>query len=200
MKNTPIPNPDSVRLVPATAEHWDRLERLFGPRGACAGCWCMWWRVAPKAWRAGKAGPNRTAFRALVRDAAVPPGIVALVGDEAIGWCAVAPRQEYPRLERSRILAPIDAASVWSVTCFFVARECRGGHLTPRLLEAAAELARRNGGRILEGYPVDTGGRRTAGAFLFTGTCSAFLAAGFREVARRSPTRPIMRRALDRGE
>jgi GNAT superfamily N-acetyltransferase len=90
----------------------------------------------------------------------------------------------------------VDAAPVWSVTCFFVARDWRGRGLTVRLLKAAAALARHHGARWIEGYPVDTRGGRTADAFVFTGTLGAFRSAGFREVARRSPTRPVMRRAL----
>lgn len=119
-----------------------------------------------------------------------------MVGERAVGWCALAPREEYPRLDRSRILAPVDATPVWAITCFFVASDWRRRGLTVRLLRAAADFARSHGARHLEGYPVDTRGRATASAFIFPGTASAFQAAGFREVARRSATRPIVRLAL----
>ena len=85
---------------------------------------------------------------------------------------------------------------MWSVVCFFVARGFRGAGLSVKLLKAAGGYARRRGARILEGYPVDTRKGRWADPFVYTGTVSAFRRAGFREVARRSPTRPLMWRAL----
>lgn len=196
---TPASRP-SIRVVPATPEHWSLLENLFGPRGACGGCWCLWWRLPPKTWQAGKAGTNRTTFEALVCQSPIPPGVLAIHAEEAVGWCAVAPRGDYPRLARSRILAPVDDTPVWSVTCFFVAPRWRRRGLMVHLLEGAADLALRHGARFLEGYPVDLGNRTTAGTFLFTGAASAFRSAGFREIERRSPTRPIMRRDLDQAD
>jgi GNAT superfamily N-acetyltransferase len=179
---------------PLTPERWDDLVHLFGARGACGGCWCMWWRAAPADFRADKGKGNKNALRRLVRSG-LEPGILAYYGDEPVGWCAVAPREEYPRLARSRVLAPVDERPVWSVTCFFVAKEQRGRGLSVSLLEAAARFAADRGARIVEGYPIEPGSRQPA-AFVWTGLASAFTAAGFREAARRSPTRPIMRRAV----
>jgi GNAT superfamily N-acetyltransferase len=93
-------------------------------------------------------------------------------------------------------LKPVDDRPVWSVVCFFVTRGFRGAGLSVKLLKAAAAYARRRGARILEGYPVDTRKGRWADPFVYTGTVSAFRRAGFHEVARRSPTRPLMRRFL----
>ncbi|HMO65436.1 MAG TPA: GNAT family N-acetyltransferase [Verrucomicrobiota bacterium] len=179
-------------IVPVTADRWPELKKLFG---ACGGCWCLYWRLAPKDWQAGKSGGNRAALRRLV-GRPVASGLLACAGDEPAGWIALAPRSEYPRLARSRFLAPVDDASVWSVTCFFIARAYRGRGLMRTLLEAGADPARRHGARWLEGYPVETGGMRTAGVFLYTGVAGAFRAAGFTEVARRPPMRPIFRRPL----
>jgi GNAT superfamily N-acetyltransferase len=108
----------------------------------------------------------------------------------------VAPRATYRRLEASRVLAPVDDQPVWSVPCFFVARAHRGHGQGARMLREAAKLAARRGAKVLEGYPVDTRGKRSADAFVWTGLPSTFEAAGFVEVARRSRARPIMRRAL----
>jgi GNAT superfamily N-acetyltransferase len=124
------------------------------------------------------------------------PGVLAYAGREPVGWCAIAPRAQYPGLGRSRILKPVDDRPVWSITCLFVARSWRGRGVSTRLLEAAARLARRRGARIVEGYPTEAGPRRTADAFVFTGLASAFERAGFVEVLRRSRTRPIMRREV----
>jgi hypothetical protein len=40
-----VPNTPAPAIYPVTIKRWDDLASLFGPRGACAGCWCMWWRV-----------------------------------------------------------------------------------------------------------------------------------------------------------
>ncbi len=184
----------ALAVRPATPSRWPDVEELFGPNGACAGCWCMWWRLPHARWKAGKGEGNRRALRRIVRSGAVP-GLVAYAGREAVGWCALAPRPEYPRLERSRILGPVDGRPVWSITCFFVKRAFRGRGVTRALLEAAAAHARRRGARVLEAYPVDPRGR-TADAWVFTGVASTFRRAGFREAARRSPTRPVVRREL----
>ncbi len=184
----------SVEVLPATIERWPDLERLFGPRGACAGCWCMYWRLAKAEYEAGKGEPNRRALRRLV-EAGPPPGVLAYVDAEPTGWCAIAPREEYPRFERSRVLAPVDDAPVWSVTCFFVRRDQRGTGLGRALLEGAVRLAAEHDATRVEGYPVDPAARQ-ADAFVWTGVLPTFRAAGFREVARRSPTRPIVRRKI----
>ena len=180
---------------PATPDRWPDVERLFGPRGACGGCWCMHWRTSAAAYRRNKGEGNRKALRAAVRGGEVP-GILAYAGSEPVGWCAVAPRSAYPRLAGSRILAPVDDRPVWSVVCFFVRRDRRRTGLTVALLRAAAAHARRRGATILEGYPVEPIGTEVPPVFAFTGLAEAFRRAGFRTVARRSPTRPIMRLGL----
>ncbi len=154
----------------------------------------MWWRLARSQFTKGKGDGNRRAFRRIV-ERGDGPGILAYAGRGAVGWCAVAPREEYPALERSRTLKRLDEEPVWSVTCFFVAREWRHRGITVRLLRAACDHARKRGARIVEGYPVDPRGEYPA-AWAWTGLRAAFEAAGFEEVARPSKTRPIMRRSL----
>lgn len=178
-------------ILPLTPDRWGDFEQLFGERGACAGCWCMWWRLPAATWRAQRGQANRAALHAAVRTGP-PPGLLAYLDGEPAGWCAVAPRETYVRFLTSRTLKPVDARPVWSVVCFFVARPWRGRGLTLALLEAAKAFVRGQGGSLLEGYPVEPAARQ-ADAFVFTGLAAAFRRAGFTEVARRSPTRPIMR-------
>jgi len=178
-----------------TPERWPDVERLFGPCGACAGCWCMWWRLTRLEWNRGKGEGNRKAFRKLVRSG-IEAGVLAYADGEPVGWCAVAPREQYPKLNHSRILKPVDDQPVWSVTCFFVARGFRRHGLSTKLLKAAVDFARARGAKIIEGYPHDTK-KATADAFVYTGLVSAFRKAGFKEVARRSKTRPVMRMASE---
>ena len=152
----------------------------------------MWPRVGGAAFSRGRGAGNRRALRQLVGSGA-RPGLIAYRGREPVGWCALAPREEYARLERSRVMARVDEEPVWSVVCFFVARSARGSGVTTALLRAAVDHARKRGARIIEGYPLDPGGKRLADAFAWFGLASCFRRAGFKEVARRSKTRPIMR-------
>ncbi len=181
-----------LKLEALTPSRWRDLEMLFGERGACGGCGCMWWRMKRAEFKQGKGEKNRKAFKKIVACGEVP-GIIAYCGGEPVGWCALAPREKYPVLENSRILAPIDGEPVWSVVCFFVARHYRGRGITSQLLKAAIDYARKQGARIVEGYPVDPKKGRMPDVFVYTGLEAAFRAAGFVEVLRRSKTRPIMR-------
>lgn len=183
-----------IEVCPLTSHRWPDFEKLFGKNGACAGCWCMWWRLPHAQWQAQKGEGNRKAMRRLVKSGA-KPGLLAYADGQAVGWCAVAPRTKYVRFATSRVLKPVDDQPVWSVTCFFVARAYRRRGITRQLLEAAAEFAMRQGAKILEGYPVEPK-RDQPDAFVYTGLSSAFRKAGFEEVARRSPSRPIFRREL----
>ncbi len=179
----------------ATASRWKDLEELFGDRGACGGCWCMFWRIPRKQFEEQKGEGNRQALKKVVAKN-IAPGILAYAGREVIGWCAVAPRSEYVALERSRILKPVDEQPVWSVSCLFVKKPYRRKGVSAKLLRAAVEFAAGNGAKIVEGYPTETTNQKVADPFLWHGVSSAFGKAGFREVARRSPTRPIMRLAI----
>jgi GNAT superfamily N-acetyltransferase len=181
-----------LAIRPLTPARWKDLEALFGERGACGGCWCMFWRLSRSEFERQKGRGNQQAFRKVVQRGD-PPGLLAYDGRTPVGWCAVAPRADYPALARSRILKPVDHEPVWSVSCLFVARPYRRRGVSVRLLEAAAEYTRRRGGRIVEGYPVEPREDEVPDPFGWTGLASAFRQAGFREVARRSQTRPIMR-------
>jgi GNAT superfamily N-acetyltransferase len=180
---------------PLTSDRWKDLESLFGARGACGGCWCMAWRLRPSEFRIQKGEGNRRAFENVVRKGP-PPGVLAYSDGEPVGWCAVAPRAAYPRLASSKVLAPLDDRAVWSVSCLFVRKEHRKKGLSVALISAAAELANSLGAQVVEGYPTDTKGQAQPAPFVWTGLPSAFLKAGFVEVARRSPARPIMRRTF----
>ena len=182
-------------FYPLTADRWSDLERLFGERGACGGCWCMTWRLSRSQFEAQKGGINRRSFRKIVEKS--PPGILAYRGGEPVGWCAVAPREEYPVLERSRVLKSVDSQPVWSITCLFVAKPFRRSGMSVALLKAAKEFAREQGATLLEGYPVEPYDGDMPAAFAWTGLVSAFRKAGFKEVARRSRTRPIMRWSVE---
>jgi len=186
-----------ITWKPVTAAEWDDLAALFGPRGACGGCWCMWWRLPRSEFAHRKGEGTRRALKRIV-DRGPAPGILAYDGGRAVGWCCVGPREDFPLLERSRVLARVDDEPVWSIVCFFVARDHRRQGLTRRLVAAAVSYAAGRGARRIEAYPVDARSGQPD-AFVYTGLVAAFAANGFVEVARRSQRRPIMRRRVRRG-
>jgi GNAT superfamily N-acetyltransferase len=187
--------PPQLTIRAVTAARWDDLEKLFGPRGACGGCWCMYWRLRRSQYEKQKGPGNKRALKKLVREGRVP-GLLAYAGKEPIGWVSLAPREEFPVLENSRVAARVDNRPVWSVVCLFISREHRNRGVSIALLRAAADYARKKGARIVEGYPVEPKQDPMPDVFAYTGLASAFRRAGYREVARRSPTRPVMRRSL----
>lgn len=185
-------SPPDLDFHPVTPERWHDLETLFGPRGACAGCWCMWWRLSRSQFDKQKGQENKQALKTIVNSGDVP-GLLAYANGQPVGWCSVAPREEFSALERSRILKRVDDQPVWSIVCFFVAKPFRHKGVTVGLLKAAVEYARQHGARIVEGYPVEPKKTSVPDIFAYTGMVSAFRKAGFVEVLRRSETRPIMR-------
>jgi GNAT superfamily N-acetyltransferase len=184
-----------ISIKPIKRNLWTDLEELFGLNGACGGCWCMNWKLRGKAYEDAKGSAARQMHKSIV-DSGVVTGLLAYSKGEVIGWVAVEPRGNYEKLAHSRVLKPVDDLPVWSVTCFYVAKAYRRKGVTVKLLQAAVEHVKGQGGRIVEGYPVDTGKDMPA-AFVFTGMASAFQKAGFKEVARNSPTRPIFRHVIE---
>ena len=152
----------------------------------------MLWRCSRAEFESGKGAGNKNAMRALVARAA-EPGILAFAGETAVGWCAVAPREYYPGLGRSRVLKSVDDTPVWSVSCLFVAKEYRNRGVSVKLLKEVIDFVAERGGSVVEGYPVEPRSPEMPPAFAWTGVASAFLRAGFREHRRGSETRPIMR-------
>ncbi len=182
---------------PVTPDRWDDLEQLFGPRGAIGGCWCMWWRIKRKDFEQQQGEGNHDAMCSIV-DSGKVPGILAYADGAPVAWCSVAPREDFPVLGRSPILKRVDDRPVWSVVCFFIAKEYRHQHLSSRMLKAAVDYAAQHGARIVEGYPITPKKDQAPDIYIFTGLESTFVKAGFLEVARRSEFRPIMRYSLER--
>jgi len=150
-----------------TPESWPALEKLFGPNGACAGCWCMWWRLGPGETVTIANGPRmKQRQKSLVRSGA-SRGVLAFAGGAPVGWCAYARRVDLPKLQRSPSLACDDAADVWSIPCFFVKAGFRGKGIARALLRHALRSIRLAGGRTAEAYPVQP---PATNASAFTGT------------------------------
>jgi GNAT superfamily N-acetyltransferase len=188
---------------PVTPGRWEDLVQLFGwDRGGYSGCWCMWFRITQQEFSKGAprggAGGNRAAMKRLVERGTVP-GLLAYREGRPVGWVSVAPREQFGRVERSPVTKEVDdQPGVWSVVCWYIDRHHRGQGVGYALLHAAVDHAARRGAGIVEGYPVDPSHRTHTNAEAFVGVESMFRQAGFKEVARRSPGRPVMRYTVKR--
>ena len=151
----------------------------------------MHWKLRGKSLAENSGNATRQMQKSIV-DSKIVPGLLAYSEGYPVGWIAVEPRSAYPRLAHSRSLKPVDGQEVWSITCFFVEKKHRRLGISVEMLKAAIDYVKKQGGKIVEGYPVDVKKDEPA-IFIFTGTASAFKKAGFAEVARNSPTRPIFR-------
>jgi GNAT superfamily N-acetyltransferase len=188
----------TVEVKPLTTRTWKDLEELFGRPGASIvrGCWCMYYRRSGGGSGVGPGAQNKGALRALV-DRGTVPGLIGYRDGRPVGWVSINPREEYAKLRRSPVMKPVDDRPVWSIVCFFVDRDARNEGVSEALLKGAMDYARSRGATLLEAYPVDKR-ERSHPDFLFFGAKRMFDRAGFREVARRTPNRPVMRRALRR--
>jgi GNAT superfamily N-acetyltransferase len=183
--------------APLTDRTWGDLEALAGRSGSTVlrSCWCVFYRTTGDFGLTVASGPKHREWLRDVVDDGVAPGLVGYLDGEPAGWISLGPREDYPRLDGSRITRPVDETPVWSVVCSFVGKDFRGQGVQRRLLAAALDFARDHGVRTLEAYPVDKPGRSDNGA-MWWGSRSLYERAGFREVERRSATRVVMRRTL----
>ncbi len=186
---------DEIRFLPATLDLWVELEGLFGARGACGGCWCMWFRLPRVEYETGKGDVNRDRLRARIADGnASPPGVLALRGGRAVGWCAVAPREEYRRLATTRTMRGPDDLDVWAILCLFVDAAERRRGLSAALIDAACRHAFAHGAPAVEAYPIVPKSAETPPVFASQGILAAYVAAGFDVVGRPSGARAVVRR------
>ena len=178
----------SLTIRPLTPDLWPDLEDLFGPLGACNGCWCMYWRIGADYKRRPRED-NKAAFRETVEEGP-PPGLLAFDGKLAVGWCQVTPRDALPLIDGAWRLRRVDDKPVWSLSCLYVRKGFRRRGVTGALISAALDMARKAGAPALEAYPFDATLSPSATG---TGYASTFARLGFKTVARRTPPRPIMR-------
>ena len=181
---------------PLTADCWPDFEALFGEHGAYGGCWCMWWRLTRREFEAQQGEDNRQAMKATVESGEVP-GILAYHEGQPVGWCSVAPREQFGSVERSRVLKRLDDTPVWSIVCFFVARGYRGQGVAESLIRAAVDYVKSQGGNVVEAYPTMPKTDKLPPVSSFMGMPTMFERAGFLECARPSKSRVIMRYSIE---
>lgn len=194
--------PMATVVHPLSPERFGDLEAVFNARGCSVarGCWCMYYRVSGKGALTRPGDTQRAvARRALLELAAQqpPPGLIGYRGSTPVGWISLGPRQDYAKLARSPVMKPVDGQPVWAIVCFVVPAEFREQGVARELLAGAIEYARQQGARLLEAYPVDKRAAPDSESSWF-GSKAMFDEAGFEEVARRKPARPVVRLHVSR--
>jgi len=180
-------------VVPVTKKNWNLFVRLFGDKGACGNCWCMYYRLDNADYKAGKVEEgNKRAMKEIIW-ADKPVGLLGLLEGQPVAWCAFAPREDFIRLERSRVHKRIDDKNVWSIPCFFIDKNFRRAGISVLLLKGAVDYANKNGIKIIEAYPAIPTQDKIPDAFAWIGLYKSFERAGFKIVDRKSGNRPMVR-------
>ena len=190
----------TLDIRPLTSSDSDAFVTLFGPQGACYGCWCTYLRLPPKVRAATTAAERRDHMLARIA-AGPPPGLIGWQGKAPVAWMQIGPRADVPEFNNMRRAstplpdAPADDPHVWAISCFFTASKARGLGLSHAMVAAGIAHARAQGARILEAAPIDAA-KHAKSVGLFVGSTAVFARAGFVEVARQKPGRPLMRLVL----
>ena len=188
-----IPFLDQLTFEPLTRRNWGKFEELFGSKGACGNCWCMYYRLSKTDFREGKSEDgNKNAMKELVRENK-PAGILGIYDGQAIAWCAFAPREDFIKLEKSRVHKRIDDEMVWSIPCFFIDKNFRRNGVSVALLKGVINYAKGVGIRIIEAYPTIPTQEKLPDSFAWIGLYKSFERAGFEIVDRTSRNRPMVR-------
>ncbi len=182
---------ESFTYKPLTTQNWTDFETVMGERGGSAGCWCMWNRLEKASFEEGKGETNKCRMKELVKKKV--PGIILYYNDEPVGWISIMERNEAVIFNRSKTLQKVDDLPVTAISCLYIRKKYTRKGITEELLKALIHYARQTGIAVLEGYPIDTRGKKTISNFVYTGFYTTYKKVGFTEVARRSDSKPIMR-------
>jgi GNAT superfamily N-acetyltransferase len=193
-----------MEFHPVTPDRWRDLEKLFRGHGAPGYCWCTYWRI-PASEYSRLDSPGRKQVLKETVDSGVPTGILAYMDGDSVGWCSVAPRETYTRLERSKTIPASAAPRTWAITCFFVLRSARRKGLMLDLISAALDYAKSKGALFVEAYPAVPGVKEDGEpdyqvSYRFMGFASTFEKAGFQEVSQSGSKRPVFRYSLEGAE
>jgi GNAT superfamily N-acetyltransferase len=179
-------------VEPLTIKNWNKFIQLFGEKGACGNCWCMAFRLKKSEFEKGKTDGNNKKAMLKTVSCKKPAGILGFIGELPVAWCAFAPREDFIRLENSRIHKRIDNQLVWSIPCFFIDKKYRRQGLSVEFLKKVVVYAKEQGIGIIEAYPVIPSGK-LPDAFAWIGLYKCFERAGFKIVDRTSVNRPMVR-------
>lgn len=173
--------------------NWNKFTILFGAKGACGNCWCMYYRLSKIDFNEGKLNDgNKEAMYELVKQNK-STSIIASYQDVPIAWCAFAPREDFDKLKKSRVHKPIDNEKAWSIPCTFIHKDFRRKGVSVALLKGLIKYAAQNNIKIIEAYPTIPTQEKLPDSFAWIGLYKSFERAGFKIVDRTSKHRPMVR-------
>jgi GNAT superfamily N-acetyltransferase len=180
-------------VEPVTKANWNKLVELFGEKGACGNCWCMYYRLSKADFIEGKVDDgNKNAIKELVLKNK-PVGLIGMLDGLPVAWCAFAPREDFIKLDKSRVHKRIDDKEVWSIPCLFINKNYRRYGVSVQLLKGAIKYAAEKGIKIIEAYPTIPTQDNIPDSFAWVGLFKSFERAGFKIVDRTSRNRPMVR-------
>jgi len=186
-----------ITFEPLSKSNWSKFVQLFGDKGACGNCWCMYYRLKRADFNEGKVDDgNKEAMKKLVLDNK-PTGILGFYEGQPIAWCAFAPRENFMKLENSRVHKRIDNQTVWSIPCFFIDKNFRGQGISVEIIKGVINSAKANNIKVIEAYPTIPTTERLPNSFAWIGLYKSFERAGFVIVDRTSKNRPMVRYYVD---
>ena len=184
---------EQLTFEPLTKDNWGKFLQLFGNKGACGNCWCMYYRLKKQDYQEGKQDDgNKNAMKEIVWDNR-PEGILGFYDGQPIAWCAFAPREDFLKLEKSRVHKRIDDQPIWSIPCFFIDKAFRRHGVSVELLKGVINYARKEGIKIIEAYPTTPTQEKLPDSFAWIGLYKSFERAGFTIVDQTSKNRPMVR-------
>jgi GNAT superfamily N-acetyltransferase len=184
---------NQLTFEPLIRENWGKFEQLFDENGACGNCWCMYYRLKKSDFNEGKAdNGNKDAMKEIVWSNK-PAGIIGFYEGQAIAWSAFAPREDFIKLESSRVHKRIDDELVWSIPCFFINKSFRRHGVSVALLKGIIAYAKEKEIKIIEAYPTIPTQEKLPDSFAWIGLYKSFERAGFEIVDRTSKNRPMVR-------
>jgi GNAT superfamily N-acetyltransferase len=184
---------NAISVFPLNMGRWQDLEVLFGPRGACGGCWCMNYRCLKKDFESGKGEINQKRLQEKV-EKGIPTGLLAYESGIPVAWISIAPKSEFPRMQKSRIMQTNFDGEVWCITCVLVGAEYRSMGLSETLVKAAVDFAFNYGADCVEAFPTVTGGKKLPPPFIWKGLPAMYLRNGFEIISKPSNSQWVMRK------
>ncbi len=176
----------SIEVRPAT--EFDDVATLVGPKKPTSNvCFCLSYRIGSKENVALK-GPARAERVRELCHQDPPPGVIAYLDHEPVGWAALHPRSE-TSFARNRLIPHVDDLDVWSLWCLRVRPAYRKQGISHALIEGAVEYARKRGAPAVEAYPVDNDGKKVNLTMAYVGTRGLFESLGFTKAA---PTESVL--------
>lgn len=168
-----------LTVKPLSEDTWPDFARLVEKHnGVWGGCWCL-------GFHQKFGGNHRELKEARVREGQAHAALV-YDGPAAVGWCQFGSPEELPRIKhRKQYEAEFAREPDWRITCFFVDKDYRGKGVASLALQGALDEIARLGGGVVESYPQETAGKKTAPGFIHNATLSIFERLGFEK------TRPL---------